>query len=306
MNFILSGTEDWDLANKQMDNLRINFIKILISLLLIFIFTFLLQADPLLAENLILAQSEDLPNKVFQLKYLKAKEAVTLIEIFLSKDGRAVADERTNLLIVRDHLKNLSIIEEFLKKYDKAPQNIRINIKIVSEDELARTGFLINWRVINNFWRISILGPKEVETSVYSQMNLLIMNGSSGKISIGSRVPYPHWYYLYTINQGYVLTGTVDFYEVATGLVAAPRIIRNDEIGITIYPYINFRDNNNNTGEINFKKIRTTIKVKNGESVVLGASQSAQNNIITNILSGSLKQKKSQRFLVILTANIVK
>lgn len=277
--------------------MKLNFTKMLLILFFLSVLTLHLST----------AQPEELPYKVFKLKYLNAKDTAQTIKILLSSNGRAVSDERLNLLIVSDYEENLVKVEEFLNKYDVIPPNIKIEAKIVSEDELERSGILVNWQIINNYWRVSVVSPGEEKIKSRNRMELLLMSGTKGMISTGTKVPYPHLFYTYSINHGYDVISAVDFYDVSSGLTVKPRIIGNtDQIELEIEPYISYNAENNKAGQIIFKKIATIVNVKSGQSIVIGANQQIKENIISSILSGSLEEKEKTNFITILTATIIK
>ncbi|MFH1452596.1 MAG: secretin N-terminal domain-containing protein [Armatimonadota bacterium] len=248
---------------------------------------------------------DGLPYKIFKLKYIKAKEVVPIIKMFMSKDGRIVPDERLNSIIVADHEKNLIKIQEYLDKNDTALPNVMVNAKIVSEEELSRTGILINWQLTNNYWRAAFLGPGNYNFENSLEATLLVMSRHEGKITIGRDVPYPHWFYVYTQNQGYIPATTVKFYNVDSGIVVTPRVIEGtDEVELTVFPFISYQADNNIPGVVKYGEIQTVIKVKNGQSVVLGGSNQGKDNIVSTVLNGSMKEKGKSNFVVVLTATI--
>lgn len=54
---------------------------------------------------------KELETKMIRLKYANAKEMVPIVKQFLSGRGKVLADEKTNILIIRDVPENINIIK---------------------------------------------------------------------------------------------------------------------------------------------------------------------------------------------------
>lgn len=58
---------------------------------------------------------EDLKTEMIRLKYARAKDMVPIVKSFLSPRGVVMADERTNLLIIRDISENIETIKKLFR-----------------------------------------------------------------------------------------------------------------------------------------------------------------------------------------------
>lgn len=278
--------------------MRLKYLKILATLLVFFM---------LFAFSIKLVYSDELPIKVFKLKYMKAAESVPVIKMFLSKDGKIAPDERLNALIISDYDENLTKVQEYLDKYDTMPPNVMINAKIVSMEELSRSGVLVNWQASNNYWRVGIVGPGSYTLESSLDTSLLVMSGHEGTITIGQNVPYPHWFYIYNSDYGYGIANTVDFYSVDSGIIVTPKVIEETgEIELAVNPFISYEADKDKAGVVRYGNIQTVVRVKSGQSVVLGSAQGEKNNIVSMVLNGSMKQTKQTNFFVVLTATTKK
>lgn len=274
----------------------LKYLKMSVVLLIFFI---------LFAFSIKLVSSEELPIKVFKLKYMKAAESLPIIKMFLSKDGKIAPDERLNALIISDYDENLAKVQEYLDKYDTYPPNVMINAKIVSNEELSRSGVLVNWQGVNNYWRVGIIGPGSHTLESSLDASILVMSGSEGKITIGKNVPYPHWFYIYNSDYGYGIGNMIDFYSVDSGIIVTPKVIEETgEIELAVNPFISYEADKDKYGVIRYSNIQSVVKVKSGQSVVLGSANEEKNNIVSAILNGSMNEKKQTNFVVVLTATI--
>lgn len=261
----------------------------------------------IIAFSIKIVSSNELPIKLFKLKYMRAKETVPLVKMFLSKDGRIEPDERLNALLIADYDENLANVQEFLDKYDIMPPNVTINAKIVLEKDLSRSGLLINWQVLNNYWRVGIVSPGSYTLDSSLETILLVMSGYEGKIITGTNVILPQWFYSYSVNYGYIAAQTIISYSVDSGLIVTPRVIgETDEIELTVNPFISYSPGGSKLTVVRYGEIETVVKVKSGQTVVLGGVQEEKNNIVTTVLNGAMKQTEQSNFVVVLTAAIVK
>jgi type IV pilus assembly protein PilQ len=58
---------------------------------------------------------EDLTTEMIHLKYAIAQDMVPVVKNFLSERGTVSADERTNILIIRDTSKNIEEIRDLFR-----------------------------------------------------------------------------------------------------------------------------------------------------------------------------------------------
>lgn len=254
--------------------------------------------------------------KVFQINYRKAEEMEKAVQLLLSSEGRISVDKRTNSLVVKDYPSNIRAVADFLKEQDRRPQQVRIKIRYVDESALKRIGASVDWQYRGGHWAIgniasnkngmnidALLGAEKERQKVTGEQTLLVMSGSEGRIAVGRSIPYTDWFYWYTKNRGYMIKET-KFKDVSTGFVVRPRIAGSN-INIDIFPQINyFSDGRMN--EIIYREASTTIICKNGETVLIGSSDTSSENIVGNILGGLQASKTESSFYMMLTPEIQK
>ncbi len=100
-----------------------------------------------------------------------------------------------------------------------------------------------------------------------STQMLLVADGLEGRLFIGEQVPYTVWYHTYLQNEGY-LVGNIQFRNVGTSLIVAPRVVGN-QIEVTLTPEISY-DTRDGRGTIAVTKLSSTVRVANGQSIQVG------------------------------------
>jgi len=97
------------------------------------------------------AERTDSPlvTRVFQLKYLKASEALAIVESIMKSEGRTgggvVADTVNNVLVITDISSGQDGIARVLNMLDKKPVQVLIETKIVEVNLKNAFSFGINW-----------------------------------------------------------------------------------------------------------------------------------------------------------------
>ena len=73
------------------------------------------EEETLLASKRAKEKMEDLRTEMIHLKYARAKDMVPVVKSFLSARGAVIADERTNILIIRDISENVEAIKSLFR-----------------------------------------------------------------------------------------------------------------------------------------------------------------------------------------------
>ncbi len=280
------------------------------------IFIFLIGFLTLLAYIASSSFADDMLLKVFQINYRKAEEMEKTVQLLLSSEGRISVDKRTNSLIVKDYPENIRTVADFLKEQDRRPQQVKIKIKYVDEATLKRVGASVGWQYRGGHWAIgnimsnkkgmnidALLGAEKERQKVTGEQTLLVMSGSEGRIAVGRSIPYTDWFYWYTKNRGYMIKET-KFKDVSTGFVVRPRVAGSN-INIDIFPQISYFADGH-MSEVIYREASTTIICKNGETVLIGSSDTSSENIVGNILGGLQASKSEASFYMMLTPEIQK
>lgn len=252
------------------------------------------------------SNSGDLPYKIFRLKHRKASSVEEIVKLYMSSEGKMAIDKRTNSVIVRDHPENLARIADIINDVDKPVPQVRVHVKFLGRKQTSGSGIFATSQKTGNNWKVCVHpGLTSATSNRTANLNLAIMSGESGFIKVGKKVPYPTWFYKYSFHHGYVTKGVV-FQDVSTGFYVTPHV-REDRIKLKIAPGIKYFDGNR-WGQIIYREAQTTITVKEGQSVVVGVSESGDREtrgLISKIV-GAKQLLTNEVFSMVLSVDIIK
>ena len=83
--------------------------------------------------------------KVIPVNYANVDELVKQMPNFLSKEGKAVGDPRTNTILLTDRENVLERVEAVIKALDIQPSQVLIEGKIVEAQESFQSFIGVNW-----------------------------------------------------------------------------------------------------------------------------------------------------------------
>lgn len=210
----------------------------------------------------------------------------------LSKDGRVVVDQRTNILWILDRQKNIRAIANLVKSLDVSVPQVMINARLVSVDTeyLRELGVQFgtvtkaegvlsggNQMQAGQFnlaiahlgsgvtldMRLSALENKGV-ANIISQPRLITLNRQTAHIQSGEEIPYQE-----KTGQG---DTSVAFKKAVLGLKVTPAIVAHNKLLLSIV--VNQDKVSNLTVDgvpaISTREIKTQVLVRNRRTIVLG------------------------------------
>lgn len=229
-------------------------------------------------DNEKLKATEDLKTHIWHLHYAKADALLNLIQdsknSLLSKRGIARADLRTNILYIRDTENSMLDIKRFVENLDVPVQQVLIEVYLASVDCDYERDLGIQFSFQNGFSIAKIqnealniqLGAleKEGHGEILSNPSLLTANREAASIESGEEIPYQE------INRSGG-SGVV-FKKAVLSLQVTPQVMPNDQVLLQIQ--VNQDKPNKRVvlgvPSITTRQMHTNIRVKNGQTIVLG------------------------------------
>lgn len=250
-----------------------------------------------------------LETRNFQINFAKAAEISTAIVPFLSSNGRAQADVRTNSLIVTDISTKLDVITEIMKKLDTKTAQVNIEAKLVdikydSEDALG-----IRWDVEGGgptrpagsdiyppgggmVFRGTVAPPNSAtstsgilqfgmagSTNFWLALNALIRNNEANLLANPRITTLDNKTASIQISQAFTYisatdlqTGKPTYASVDAGvtLIVTPQINRNDYVTLSVQPTVSNVVVTGPPPIVDSRSANTTVLVKDGETLVIG------------------------------------
>ena len=236
-------------------------------------------------------------------------EIVSIIQNMLSKDGKVIADKRSNSLIVKDVPSQFSVIENLLARIDIRTPQVMIKVEVLEVTTKAVENLGINWsgtfaaytgpihntifpmnnsigRNNSNGEGVATTGTfsmsgatatisallNNTDTKILARPQVMAMNNETAKIELSSKEKASKITQASTSN---TVTTTGDTYEEEdTGVIleVTPQISKDGYITMNLKPSVTELELSRFTGAYDTHKraTETTVMVKDGETVVIG------------------------------------
>ena len=235
----------------------------------------------------------------------------------LSERGKAIIDKRTNSIIITDMSKQFSNVKKLVKSLDQPIPQVHISAHIVTMNKQSMDELGIKWgytghssQVLSKFdvdfgvtnaassvgfnlaklsgsllnLELSAL-ESENQLEIIASPNLLTANQNMASIKQGTEIPYE-------VSNGGNGSTSIEFKQAVLGLEVTPKIIANDQMILDLYITQNTagrsikRRDGGEALAIETQEIRTQVKIKSGETVVLGGIFQQINNVSKNSVPG--------------------
>ncbi len=232
--------------------------------------------------------------RTFKLVNAKPDEVVKMISNSKSlKEKIDVANfsmnDRINALSVYDTVENLNLIEKIIESVDEKVKQAVIEVKLVeiNRTSLRQLGIKLDGykvdvadigRLPSNYALPATLDflEQESKAKVLASPKIRAVHGKKALINIGEVIPVPYFRYENASNSylGYTPQVYKEYRDVQVGirLEVTPEITRDNEISINLNTTVDSVLNINEDGQIHRseRNTQTYVRVKNGETVVLG------------------------------------
>lgn len=271
------------------------------------------QADPTTHTNKKTVPNEkniSLQSQHIALQYAKANDIATLLQNkvhhFISDQGAAVADVRTNALWIKDTPENLSEIQKFVKSLDIPSPQILITAKIVDIDEnsIQNLGIKLGMVNLNSSNDMSMDLPSDelqagclslaiaktqgkllemelnaLETeghaNVVSNPKLLTENHQTATIESGQEIPY----------QEQTASGATNtaFKKAVLSLKVTPEMMLGNKLLLTLSVNQDKISSLSVNGvpAIDTEQLSTQVEVENNQTIILGGIYQEDTHVTT-------------------------
>lgn len=280
--------------------------------------------------------------RTFKLINAKPEEVVKMITTSKSLSEKVNTEnfsinERINTLSVYDTVENLNLIGKIIESVDEKVKQAVIEVKLVeiNRQSLKNLGIsLDNYRLSvadigrlpTNYALPATLDflEQEQKAKVLASPKIRAVHGKKASINIGEVIPVPYYRYETATNSFLGSTPQVfkEYKDIQVGirLEVTPEITRDNEISMQLKTTVDSVLDINEDGQIH-KAERTTdtyVRIKNGETVVLGGLINHQDNdtqkspsiinkipLLKGLLSHSSYTSKNSEMIMLVTPRLV-
>lgn len=262
----------------------------LILFTVLFVNLFWAAATPCSAETL-----------VYPMQYRTAAEAVPMVQSLLSPGGRAVADARTNALLVVDDEETIQRVREFLLGFDKLGKQAKIRVRFEESSARERTSLEGRARASGEEWSVSAGKPMRkdgVEVRLQdrsktqqgsSEFFVMVVSGSAGYIMVGQDILYTHRWVDLTRRYARV-TESLAIQRIETGFEVMPTLLK-DHADVEIVPRISHGGPGSRV--VRFTEASTRVMAPIGQWVTIGGASQHSNEVIRAVLEAGRGERTS-------------
>lgn len=232
--------------------------------------------------------------RTFKLTNAKPEEVVNVIKGSKSLSEKIDTsnislNDRINTLSVYDNVENLNLIEKIIASVDEKVKQAVIEVKLVeiNRTSLRQMGIKLDSYAVNvadigrlpsNYALPATLDflEQENKAKVLASPKIRAVHGKKASINIGEVIPVPYFRYENASNSYLGATPQIykEYRDVQVGirLEVTPEITRDNEISMELNTTVDSVLSINEDGQIHRseRNTQTYVRIKNGETVVLG------------------------------------
>ena len=245
---------------------------------------------------------------VYPMQYRTAAEAVPMVQSLLSPGGRAVADARTNALLVVDDEETIQRVREFLQGFDKLGKQAMIRVRFDESGARERTGVEGRARASGEDWSVSAGKPMRkdgVEVRLQdrgraqqgsSEFFVTVVSGSAAYIMVGQDTLYTQRWIDLTRRYARI-TESVTIQRIETGFEVMPVLLK-DHADVDIIPRISHGVPGSRV--IRFTEASTRLVAPIGQWVTIGGASQQSNEVIRAVLEAGRGERGSMTSISLL------
>jgi hypothetical protein len=187
----------------------------------------------------------------------------------------------------------LSVNESENFTIDSLLQYVDKNVSITKNPELMTDSGLKIGIADSNFSARLDVTKSQLKSSQETELFLLLADGTSGFINIGSEIAVPQFYYF---DRWYSSVG-YEFRQAGRSLKVTARKLPSDMVYIELTPV--FSRFLSNGGDLELTELSTTVTVRGGQTIVIGGGDTTTQNIATALLAYSKSGQKRKTLITV-------
>jgi type II secretory pathway component GspD/PulD (secretin) len=238
---------------------------------------------------------------VIPMQYRTAAEALPMVKALLSSQGKAVADPRTNALLIVDDEASVQRVREFLVGFDQLGKQGRVKVRFQETGSSEDRSAAARARVSGGDWTVSAGGPRRrdgvdvrledrtVNQHGTSEFSVVVVSGSPAYIMVGQDLLFTERWL--DLSRRYArVTETISIQRIETGMEVRPTLLK-DHADIEIIPRIS--GTGTERGVIRFTEAATRLSAPYGQWVTIGGTSQHSSEVMREILARGRGERSS-------------
>ena len=251
---------------------------------------------------------------IIPMQYRTAVEVLPMVNGMLSPKGRAVADPRTNTLLIEDDAETVKKIKDAVSGLDQLGKQSRIRVKFIEEGTSESSRVEGEARASKPGWAITT-DPRKRTDGVdvrlqdrsrgregISEYFVNVVSGSPAYIMVGKDILYSQRWIDLTRRHARVVE-TVGIQRIETGFEVLPVMLK-DHADIEVTPRISHEAHSGaGGGVIRFSELATRVYAPLNQWVSIGGADQSSSEVMREILGrGRSSQVSSLSILLMVEA----
>ena len=239
---------------------------------------------------------------VIPIQHRWASETLPIINHFLSSNGVATIDERTNSLIIVDTADTINKIKGFLQHFDQPLKRVRIRLKFNEDQSLREQNLSVAGGISDDKWGISVGEKNKAGVDVQisdskgfgrqaSEYIVHTTSGSTAFILTGKEIPYRERWGS-SCQSDAACPDSISYQKVDTGMEVKTFIV-GDHANVEITPRLSHFEPNDRGGVVRFSAAATQLSVPLGQWVTIGGTDKKSGEVFREIIGGGRDSQQS-------------
>jgi len=245
--------------------------------------------------------------EVLRPRFRTGADLLPAIQAAMGNEGTVTLDRRTGALVVSGTPGAIARAKKILAELDVRPRMVRIEVQRVAESDFANLGLQIDWTIAAGNWRVgrfrrTAAGARYrvYRSSDAGRMIVRVLEGNFALLLSGTRREFSPTNFSWSGFEGPEISGRLR--HVQTGLLARPRIV-GEEIYLDIVPQaVLFSGSDRRVRR--YEQATTTIRLRDGDRVLIGAVSSQESSLVTDTLRGIEVTAGADRRVLLLEVHI--
>lgn len=251
--------------------------------------------------------------QVYEVRYRTAEELLPLAETAMAGEGRAMADRRTNAIVLSGPRQAVEGAVALLRSLDVRARTVVLRYESRGARELVSQGARVRWsvgsgavRIGNVIWagdgtRVAVrVNEGDLRRSSTLAGTLRIMDGQSGRIATGTSLPVATRR-VQPGPAGPMRTESTHYVSADSGFEARPRVLGDGRIELALRP---FDASVGRDGSVARSGADTVLVLEPGRTVALGGILRDSRTQGSGALSGGDSAAEKDESLLLVTAEI--